>query len=145
MDGWIEYSKFSEMVLVNVKNESCWRLRAMKPEWESLPLMFQLRNPFTWRKLWLVIKTTPWSANEFTCTPSGEVDSLLFQIDNNINNKHIGDNDNTFISSNCFGCSNRNLAQTSLRRKVDLLAQQVQSQLGPGFYFFSSQMALPTG
>lgn len=71
--------------------------------------------------------------------------SLLFQIDNNINNKHIGDNDNTFISSHCFGCSDRNLAQTSLRRKADLLAQQVQSQLGPGFYFFSSQMALPTG
>lgn len=121
----MEYAKFSEMLLVNVKNEHCWRLRAVKPD-EKAHLWCSSSE--TYLSGW----SSDLSPSPLYCLPMSLHVSLLerwvcsfSQIDNN-NNKHINDgdddSDNKFVSMDHFAYSNRKPAQISLRRKADILA-----------------------
>lgn len=110
----MEYSKFSEMVLVNVKNDYCWRLRAVKPAWESSPLMFQLLNPFIWTKVWLVTRPTPRYANEFLC-----IHCSFYKQRTIITNMNGDDNDHKLAWTVLAAVIE---TQTSLSSRADALA-----------------------
>lgn len=83
----MEYSKFSEMVLVNVKNEHCWRLRAVETWARKLTSDVLAPKRIYLDEVLIVLKPTPLFVNEFTFIPPGEVGLLLFPY--MCNNKYI--------------------------------------------------------
>lgn len=133
----MEYSKFSEMVSAGVKNEHSWRLRAVKPEWENSPLMFQLLNTFIWWNSDLSSRLPhglPGSSHghrleRWACSFSRCIAiitaSILMMM--------------RIIPLDCVGCSN------SWRRKADVLAQHISHRWSSGSASLAPRWFYPWG